>query len=480
MTTTSAAPATKAQVPLRHKGTFPLAEFGSQLVWSTVGSYLLLFYTDVALIAPAVAGGIMLVARVLDGVQDLGFGYIAERTRSRWGRFRPWVMFGAPFLTLTLVMAFVNPATGSTGKIWWSATTYILLCFVYTVVNMAYGSMPGVMTTDTNECLTLNWLRTQGSSLAQIVLNAVTMPLLLLFGSAAAAKGYDSRSFLMMAIIFGVVALPCFIITGANSKEVITLTPEQKKVPFSRTVKAVVGNGPLMLIFCALLLGCMSIFSRLGTLAYYAINNMGDPRLVASVFLAFSVGQMIGGLVFPQFARVLGKMQVLIISNVLISGLLLTIFFLNPHNTTAILVVQFLYGLSNFGQPIIFSMVPDAVDYYEERTGVRADGTSYAAVSLSTKIASAVGASFGMFIIGGFRYDGALAVQSAHTLTGINIAVNLMPAIFSLLAVVPLLFYKLNHQRMAQITASLEAKRAAALAQVGMSAEAGGQDRAEQ
>lgn len=106
MTTQSAAPSKRGgQVPLKEKISFAFAEFGSQFIWTTVGSFLLTFYTDVALIAPVAAGNILLVARLLDGIQDLGFGYIAERTHTRWGRFRPYVIFGAPVLSITMVLA---------------------------------------------------------------------------------------------------------------------------------------------------------------------------------------------------------------------------------------------------------------------------------------------------------------------------------------------------------------------------------------
>ena len=153
---------------------FAFAEFGSQFIWTTVGSFLLTFYTDVALIAPVAAGNILLVARLLDGIQDLGFGYIAERTHTRWGRFRPYVIFGAPVLSITMVLAFVNPFSGSGAKIAWAGITYVLLCFAYTVANMSYGSLADVMTTDSDERVTLNWVRSQGSTIAQLILQTVT------------------------------------------------------------------------------------------------------------------------------------------------------------------------------------------------------------------------------------------------------------------------------------------------------------------
>ncbi|SDN41605.1 glycoside/pentoside/hexuronide:cation symporter, GPH family/probable glucitol transport protein GutA [Actinomyces ruminicola] len=465
MTTQSEAPRTPgAQVPLKEKVSYAFAEFGSQFIWTTVGSYLMTFYTDVALIPAAVAGNILLLARVLDGIQDLGFGYIAERTKSRWGRFRPYVIFGAPLLSISMVLAFWMPFHGgSMTKAVWAAITYVLLCFLYTVANMSYGSLAGVMTTDSGERVILNWIRNIGSQAAQLIMNVATPFLLLALVASAAAKdrGFDARSFFLTMLIYSLVALPAFLITGINVRERITMTPEQQKVPFGRTVKAVLGNGQLMVVFFTLLLQLFGLFGRIGVMFYYCRWILGSPLLMAGVMSAFQIGMIIGGLLLPPFALKLGKRNMMMAS-VLSGGIvLMLIFFFGQTNLTVLLVLQFLYGFSGFASPIALSMVPDAVDYYEHKTGIRADGTSYATVSLSTKFANAIGGAFALYIMGWFGYNGALDVQSSSALTGINIAANLVPAIMSFLALVPLLFWKLDTKTMARISAELEVKRAA-------------------
>ncbi len=464
--TTTTAPSVPAvndsQVPLKSKIAFPFAEFGSHLVWTTVGSYLLAFYTDVALIAPVVAGNILLLARLLDGIQDLGFGYIAERTKSRWGRFRPYVIFGAPFLSISLLLAFVNPANGNTGKVIWAGVTYVLLCFMYTIVNMSYGSMAGVMTTSTKERLTLNWIRAQGGTVSQLLLQVATPFLLVLFASAnAGEKGYDSRSFLWTMGLYAVVALPMFLITGFFTKERITLTPEQQKVPFKDTVKAVASNGHLMIIFAFLLTMLMGLFGRIGVMFFYCTYILGDMRLMAPVMLAFQIGSMAGQFIFPPFALKLGKSRMLIISAIISGCLLLAIFFFGDTSMPVLYALQFLYGLAGFAAPITLAMIPDAVDHYELKHGIRADGTSYATVSLSTKIASAFGGAVSLYIMGFFGYDGAAKVQTAEAMTGINVAANLVPAVLAFVAAIFMFFWKLNTKRMEEISAELDIKRAA-------------------
>lgn len=470
MTTQSVTPAKKGhQVPLGEKISFAFAEFGSQFIWTTVGSYLLKFYTDVALIPAVAAGNILLLARVLDGIQDLGFGYIAERTKSRWGRFRPYVIFGAPVVSITMILAFWMPFmnSGNGAKIAWAGITYVLLCFAYTVANMSYGSLAGVMTTDSGERVTLNWIRNIGSQAAQVVLNIATPLLLvgLVADQAAKDKGGDARSYLITMALYAVIALPCFLITGFKVRERITLTPEQQQVSFKNTVKAVVTNSQVMVLFFNLLLLLIGLFGRLGVMFFYCTSVLKNPVLMAPVMLAFTIGMAIGSITLPPFALKLGKRNMLMASSVLGAVFLLAIFFIgNSMGLPVLLALQFCYGLSGFSSPIALSMVPDAVDWYENRTGIRADGTSYASVSLSTKIASAVGGALTLYIIGMFGYDGAAQVQSASAITGINIAANLMPAIMYLLAAIPLFFWKLDTKTMEKVSAELAAKHEAALA----------------
>ncbi|CED91253.1 MFS transporter [Actinomyces succiniciruminis] len=465
MTTQSAAPATTgAQVPLKEKISFAFAEFGSQFIWTTVGSYLLKYYTDVALIPAVVAGNILLFARVFDGIQDLGFGYIAERTKSRWGRFRPYVIFGAPAVSITMILAFWMPFSSSGAKVAWAGVTYVLLCFAYTVANMAYGSLAGVMTTDSGERVTLNWIRSQGSTIAQLLLQTLTPFLLLAFVASDAAKdkGFDGRSYFITMAIYGLVALPMFLITGFNVRERITMTPEQQQISFGATVKAVLSNGQLLVVFFCLLINLIGLFGRIGVMFFFCADFLGNPLLMVPVMLAFQVGTMVGQFVFPPFALKLGKRNMLMASVLLSAIFLFLIFFIgDSRGMTVLYILQFCYGASGFAAPIALSMVPDAVDYYELKTGVRADGTSYAAVSLSTKIASAIGGAISLYIIGWFGYNGAAETQAASALTGINVAANLMPAIMAVIAFIPLLFWKLSTKRMEEIEAELNVKRAA-------------------
>lgn len=182
---------------------YGVGDFASNLCWTFIGSYLTVFYTDVVGLAPAVAAAIMLIARIWDGINDPMFGAIAERTNTKKGRFRPYIFYGAPFLALFSVLAFTTIGSGTTAVLW-AAFTYIGCGMLYTVVNLSYGSLSTVMTTNPEDIAQLNSFRMMGTNLSSVLLNAITPPLLLMISGT---DTYTARSYTIMAIIFAICAL---------------------------------------------------------------------------------------------------------------------------------------------------------------------------------------------------------------------------------------------------------------------------------
>ena len=178
-------------------------DFASNLCWTFVGSYLSVFYTDVVGMAPAIASMIMLIAKIWDGVNDPMFGMIAERTNSKKGRFRPYIFYGAPFLALFSVLTFTTFGKGS-AAVGWAAFSYIGCGMLYTVVNLSYGSLSTVMTTNAEDIAQLNSYRMMGTNISSVLLNAITAPMLAAF--SAGSQGYTAKSYTIVAIIFAVCA----------------------------------------------------------------------------------------------------------------------------------------------------------------------------------------------------------------------------------------------------------------------------------
>lgn len=443
------------KLSLGTKMVYGLGDFASQLVWTFVGNYLTIFYTDVVGLAPAIASTIMLVARIWDGINDPMFGAIAERTRSKWGRFRPYILFGAPILALFNVLAFTSPFGNGAAGVAWASFTYIGLGMLYTAVNLSYGSLATVMTTDSQERVELNSWRMIGTNLGACLLSAISMPFILKFSHAEKAT---SQGYTMTTLIFAICSLPLFFLVFKVCKEVVMPVESDKKVSIWKSFKVVLGNKPLLVIFFTMLLYMTGMFGRIGLAIYYFIYCMGRYDLIALLMMAPTICAAISIFATRKLVNYVPK-KILGIISLGGTGLSLVLLYLTPSsNATAVIILSGVYGLFQFGTPLFMGSVPECVDYQEYTTGVRSDGISYAFVSLSTKFGSAFGASLGLMIMAAYGYA-ANTEQSASALHGINLTVNLVMGLLFLAAIIPWLFYPLNAKKSKEVREALDEKR---------------------
>ena len=430
-------------------------DFASNLCWTFIGSYLSVFYTDVVGMAPAAASAIMLIAKIWDGVNDPMFGAIAERTNTKKGRFRPYIFYGAPVLAVLSVLAFTTFGSGTTAIIY-AAVTYIACGMAYTVVNLSYGSLSTVMTTDPEDIAQLNSFRMMGTNLSAVSLNAITPVLLVKFSGG---EQYTAGAYTKCAIIFAICSLPLFYFLYANCKEVIRPAVSATKVPVSTSIKNVLSNGPLMLIFAIQLLAMTAFFGRMGVVIYYLLYNVQRFDLISAFMSLPSVFTIIGIMVTKNFMVKVGKKKMAAVGYIGAAASLVGVYLVGWTNIPVLLVLHCLYGFFCFSFPIPMAMVPDAINYQQDKTGVRADGTSYATVSLSTKFGSAFGVSGALIIMGAMGYV-ANAQQTPQAMGGINLTVNLIFGLMYLLCLIPLYFYPLNEKRSAEIIERLQARQA--------------------
>jgi GPH family glycoside/pentoside/hexuronide:cation symporter/probable glucitol transport protein GutA len=437
---------------------YGMGDFASNLCWTFIGSYLSVFYTDVVGMAPAVASAIMLIAKIWDGVNDPMFGAIAERTNTRKGRFRPYILYGAPFLALFSVLAFTKLGTGS-AAVAWAAFSYIGCGMLYTVVNLSYGSLSTVMTSDPDDIAQLNSYRMMGTNLSSVLLNANTAPLLMKFSGG---ESYTAGAYTKVAVLFAICALPLFYFVYVNCKETIKPAGNAAKIPLGQSIKAVLTNKPLMLIFLIQLLAMTAFFGRMGVVIYYLMYNVQRFDLIAAFMSLPSLFTVVGIFFTKNYIVKVGKKKMAAVGYIG-SGVCLILIYLVGNtigygNIPLLLILHCLYGFFCFSFPIPMAMIPDAINYEEDRTGIRADGTSYATVSLSTKFGSAFGVSGALLIMGATGYV-ANAQQTAGALNGINLTVNLIFGILFLLCLIPLALYPLDEKKSAEILESLNKKR---------------------
>lgn len=437
---------------------YGFGDMASQFVWTFVGSYLTIFYTDVVGLAPVVISTIMLAARIWDAFNDPMMGAIAERSRSKFGRFRPWIAFGCPVLAVFGVLTFTNPFSGtSTAGILWAAVTYIIAGMLYTLVNIPYGALPAVMSEDAGQRTKMNVSRNIGMNVGMLIVNVATAGLALHF-SQAGAKVADGHGYMMTAVVYGIVSIPLFLIVFFTAKEVIMPTEKPAKFSMKDTVGNLVKNKYLMIVSLVMLLVMTAYMGRIAVTAYYVIYCLGSYSLIAVIMTIPSIGSIIGSLFVPMLTKKFGKRNIFILSAIVDGIALLIIYFIPFDNMPLIIAGHCLFGIFNFAMPLSLSMVADSVDYMEYKTGVRTDGTAYATYGLATKVGNAIGGSAGVLLLAAFGYV-ANAEQTVATQNGINVVVNLAPAILYFLAALALLLWKMTDKEADEMRQELSERR---------------------
>jgi GPH family glycoside/pentoside/hexuronide:cation symporter/probable glucitol transport protein GutA len=416
---------------------YGLGDLASQFIWTFVGSYLTIFYTDIVGFTPVVVSGIMLVARVWDAVNDPMMGSIAENTRSKFGRFRPYIAFGSPFLAVFSIMTFINMGNG-TGGVILSAVIYIIAGMLYTLVNIPYSSLAAVMTEDPNQRALIGTSRSVGMNIGMIIVNSCSAGLALHF-SGSGAEVATGHGYMMTAVVYSLVAVPLFLIVFFTSKEVIMPENESRKLNPAETLGGMVKNKYLMTLFIVSTVQMIAFMGRISVTAFYVIYCLGAFTLIALIMTIPSIGGVIGSLAVAPLAKRIGKKRILAFTLMGQAAGLLIVFFAPFDNMRQILIGHWIYGIFNCGFPLCLAMVADCVDFWEEKTGIRQDGSYYATYGLSTKLGNAIGSAVSVLIMGGFGYVAGSRQQSAEALRGINITVNLIPAILLVCASILLL-----------------------------------------
>nr|MCR5008843.1 MFS transporter [Oribacterium sp.] len=281
---------------------------------------------------------------------------------------------------------------------------------------------------DADQRNVINTFRNIGMNLGMVIVNGFSAGLALKF-SAEGAQVADGHGYMMVAIIYGIIAVPMFLIVALTGKEVIQpVNEEVRGFSFKETISNLVNNKYLMIITLIMVLQMTAFMGRIAVTAYYVIYCLGSFTMIGLIMTIPSIGGIIGSFFVPFFARKYGKRNVLMVA-MAIQAVGLFIMYLAPFdNIKMVLAGDIIFGLFNVGFPMSLSMVSDSVDYMELKSGVRTDGTAYATYGLATKLGNAIGGAFGIMIMSAFGYV-ANAQQTAEALRGINVTVNLIPAI---------------------------------------------------
>lgn len=326
MNTTSS----KGKVSFLSKLAYGFGDVGCNFSWSFVVSFLMIFYTDVFGVSMAAVATLMLVSRIWDAVNDPVIGSLSDRTKSRWGRYRPWLLFGAPITGLVLVICFwAHPEMNSMGKIIYMSITYGLLVLGYTCVNLPYGTLCGAMTQNIDERAQINTSRSVAAMIAIGIINIITVPLVKYCGDGTLSS---AQGFIGVAAIYGLVFTFCHWFCFAKTKEVVEIPMSQKAYPIGEQLKAVVKNKPFLMAVVGQLLFGFILYGRNADLIYYFKYVEGNEDLFSFFSGVIVIPSIIGAAIFPLVFKWTGnKGWAASVFSVLMGISMVVLYFFSPN-----------------------------------------------------------------------------------------------------------------------------------------------------
>ena len=429
---------------------YGLGDFGINLYFMSVMSYLLFFYTEVYGISASVAAGVFFVARLVDAIFDPLMGYLADRTRSRWGRFRPYLFWGPIPLALITVATFTVPDFDEFGKVLWAYLTYTAFGIIYTVVTIPYAGMTSVLTDNHQERATLSTVRMACAFSGGILVSTFLPSFVEWFGGNA--RGYQNTMSL-----FAVVATLLLWITFARTRERIS-AQTLKNLRITDSVRVIGRNPPLGVVMLLFTFGMLAFTFRQAAAPYHFTYNVQRPDLIGDYF-GVTLGVMTLSLVvIPYLTRRFDKAGAIRIGAMvaLVGG---CGFYLTPPDD---IFWTFVWGsvLAVGGAPVAvlcWAMIPDTIEYAQLRTGIRADGVVFATASFFQKLAKAIGGAGVAALLAWFGYV-ANQPQTVEAKEGILLMMSVCPLVVNVLLFLVSFFYRLDSRAHAEIVAALKAK----------------------
>jgi glycoside/pentoside/hexuronide:cation symporter, GPH family len=486
------------KLSVREKIGYGFGDAGANFVFQTMLIFQLGFYTDVFGITAAAAGTLLLVGRFWDAIFDPFMGVVADRTETRWGKFRPWVLWSAVPFAVMFFLAFYTPGFGATGKVIYAYVTYILLMTVYSVNNLPYSALNGVITGDVNDRTSLSSYRFFLAMAAAFVIQGLTLPMVSKFGQGDAAKGWS-----ITIGIFAAICIVFFIITFLSVRERIHPDPKQKSSP-KQDFKDLLINTPwksmfvlTLFVFITLALWGSGMFyyftyyvdkgplftflqswglvpeagaTQATTGWWYSVLNAfgliaveGKNNVTSVGFSLFNMLGMAANIVGVLFSKALsvrfGKKTVFL-TGLAFTTLFTALFFMVPPDAIGFLFALNLLKSLAYGPtiPLLWAMMADVADYAEWKTMRRATGVVFAGIVFALKAGLGFGGAICGWLLAAYGYI-PNAVQSDHALFGIRMTASVYPAITFFIGVVALSFYGISKKLNLQIQDELIERR---------------------
>ncbi|WP_448214156.1 glycoside-pentoside-hexuronide (GPH):cation symporter [Colwellia sp. MEBiC06753] len=437
-------------ISVKEKIAYGLGDTASNIIFQTVMMFLMLYYTDVVGLSPAVVGTMFLVVRIFDAVTDPLMGTIADRTHTKWGHFRPYLLWLALPFALISILAFTTPELTGTSKIVYAFSTYTLLMVAYTAINIPYCALGGVLTADAKERVTVQSYRFVFGMLGGVIVAACTMPLVEFFGQGDKAKGYQYTMIAMSSLGF-IMFILCFLGTKERIEQ-----PKSQQVSFIDSAKSLWQNDQWRILCIAALFLLTGQVLRFTLAVYYVKYFLGREDLITSFMTAGVVASMIGCAIAQPLAKRVCKIKAYIWLQALSASIcVLSVFIESDQLVLAFVAFIFWKFFLDMATPLLWAKMADTIDYGHEKTGVRITGLVYSGVIFFIKMGVAFGGAIAGWLLAFYNYQADMA-QSEATKQGILLSFTVFPAVGSFLVALVMTKYTLTHDKLDAIQNKLK------------------------
>lgn len=442
------------RLSLKEKIGYGMGDAGSCMIWSVLALYLTWFYTDVYGLDPAIVGTLFLVIRVFDAFSDPVMGAICDRTRTRWGKFRPWILWMAVPFGLGAVLMFTTPELSMNGKIIYAWVTYLIMSLIYTAINIPYCSVAGVITLNQKERMgCLSW-RFFLNGLATLIVSSSILPLTEWLGDGNRASGFQ-----LTMIIMGGAATLMFLFCFASIKERVVSMKANETL--RKDLKDIIKNDQWILMISITFLNVFPAFIRGAVTIYYATYVMQASVGFITFFMALGVAcNMLGSVIAKPLTDRFDKIKLFRIINVILGILSFALWFVDPHSLTPLLALFIVINVLHLIQsgPILWAMMSDVDDYGDWKLGKRLTGISFAGNLFMLKMGLAVAGAIVAWILSYTGYIANKPQQNTQTLDGIIMMFSLLPMVSYFFSAWIVRYFKLNDTFLEKIKVDL-AKR---------------------
>ncbi|MDP4209287.1 MAG: MFS transporter [Bacteroidota bacterium] len=441
---------------MREKIGYGFGDAASSMFWKLFSMYLMFFYTDIFGIPAVVVGTMFLVTRIWDAAFDPIVGVIADRTESRWGKFRPYLLWVAIPFGIAGVLTFTTPSFGLTGKIIYAYATYSLMMMIYSLINVPYASLLGVMSADGRERTAFSSFRMVFAFMGSILALALVNPLVNFFGGNI--KGHEQHAWQMAVTVFAIITTGLFWLTFSWTRERIRPI-KTEKTSLRSDIKDLLANRPWWILLGSGIAALIFNSIRDGAAIYYFKYFIQNQNLVSAYLVLGQAFNIVGIVFVTPLANKIGKKATYLSAMAIATVLSIVFYWLNKDSVVLIIVLQCLISIcagSIF--PLLWSMYADIADYSEWKTGRRATGLIFSSSSMSQKFGWTLGGALTGWLLGIYGFH-ANAVQTTEVQSGIRMMLSVFPAVGTLLSVFFIFLYPLNERKMTEITAKLAEQR---------------------